>query len=592
MKNYPVVRLLNVALIFCIVSLFASDQVFAQKKKPAANTKTKTTAADKTKTAAAKDAKNNKNAKTTAKNSKDTKTSKDTKNSKDKRAANNLKDNKAAKNAKNSKDAKTSKVAKTSSVRSTNVKESRKESLTRKAEEARKLAERRQALLEEKRRREAAIRAAASRKAAFENGLRVDTVEKILVDDTTGEDLQIRRAAVSALGNRAGTVVVMEAQTGKIVTIVNQDWAIKKSFKPCSTIKLVTAAGGKNEELIDNEGTLTKQNYRMDLDDALAYSNNPYFQKVGTNLGNEKMISYARALGLGEKTGINAEGETPGKLPYGNNNPRIYSHGDDFEVTPLQLAVMVTALANGGKLVVPQIQKDKTEKGKFNGFYKRDVNLPKSTLQQVVPGMIGAAEYGTARRAGIADINAAGKTGSCIFDGSWIGLFASVAPVENPQYAVVVITRGQGERGKYAAQIAGKIYEALRPRFTDKRNKVLLAQFKPKSKVNPNDKELLSDDEENDAVDNDSLETEIKNQSPKKGDTREGFSVEKPVSENPAQSREEIVIAPKTTTNIKVDEKVSTPVFKPVIIEYKKDTEDAETVTRPQITRPRVVVSP
>ena len=282
MKFYPVIRVLNVALIFCIVTLFASTEVFAQKKKPAANTKSKTTVAIKSKTTAAKDAKNSKNGKTTAKNTKDTKASK---------------------------------VEKTSSVRKTDSKELSREIAVRKAEEARRAAERRQAVLEVKRRREAAIRAANARIASFERGLRVDTVEKIEVDDTTGEDLRIRQAAVNALGNRAGTVVVMEAQTGKIVTIVNQDWAIKKSFKPCSTIKLVTAAGGKNEELIDTDGTLTRQNFRMNLDDALAYSNNAYFQKIGRNLGNEKMISYSRALGLGEKTGINADGETAGKLP-------------------------------------------------------------------------------------------------------------------------------------------------------------------------------------------------------------------------------------------------------------------------------------
>jgi penicillin-binding protein 2 len=556
MKFYPVIRILNVALIFCIVTLFASTEIFAQKKKPAA----KTTAASKSKTTAAKDAKNNKNAKTTAKNSKDTK---------------------ASKNAKNTK---TSKVEKTSSVRKTNSKGSRREIAARKAEEARRAAERRQAVLEEKRRREAAIRAANARKAAFERGLRVDTVEKIEVDDTTGEDLRIRQAAVNALGNRAGTVVVMEAQTGKIVTIVNQDWAIKKSFKPCSTIKLVTAAGGKNEELINSDGTLTKQNFRMNLDDALAYSNNAYFQKVGRNLGNEKMISYARALGLGEKTGINADGETVGKLPYGNNNARIYSHGDDFEVTPLQLAVAVTAIANGGKLVVPQIQKNRNEKAKFTGFYKREVNLPKNTLQQVIPGMVGAAEYGTARRAGIADLNAAGKTGSCIFKGSWIGLFASVAPVENPQYAVVVITRGQSERGKYAAMVAGKIYEALRPRFTDKRSKVLLAQFKPNRKVDVKDKELLSDDEENDVDETGALDADERN--PKKGTTREIASVEETVSETPR--KEEIVAAPKTTTS----GKKNPPVFNPVVIEYKKDTEEVEPVRQTQITRPRIVTNP
>ena len=565
MKFYPVIRVLNIALLCCIISIFALTQISAQKKKSAANAKTKTTAANKSKTTTAKDAKNSKNTKASAK---DTKT------------------------VKNSK---TSKVEKTASVRKSAGKESKKELAARKTVEAAKLAERRRAenirqmaVLEEKRRRETAIRAAAARRIAFERGLRTDTVEKIQVDDMTGEDLQIRKAAVNALGNHAGTVVVMEAQTGKIVTIVNQDWAIRNSFKPCSTIKLVTAAGGKNEELINTDGNLTRQNFRMNLDDALAYSNNAYFQKVGTNLGNQKMISYARALGLGEKTGINAENETTGKLPYGNNNARIYSHGDDFEVTPLQLAVAVTAIANGGKLVVPQINKNRNEKSKFNGFYKREVNLPKTTLEQVIPGMLGAAEYGTARRAGIADLNAAGKTGSCIFNGSWIGLFASVAPVENPQYAVVVITRGQSERGKYAAQIAGKIYEALRPRFTDKRNKVLLAQFKPNRQINIKEKELLSNDEENDSDDSDLIESDEKDLNPKKGSTREIAATDEEVSENPQKKETEIVNSPKTVTNIKKN----SPVFKPVVIEYKKEAEESETGTRPQLTRPRVVANP
>ena len=343
MKNDRVIRVLNVALFFCVVSLFASTQVFAQKKKAAANTKSKTAVTTtKNKTTAIKDSKNNKNSKT------------------------------ALKDAKNDKNDKASKIAKTASVRKV---ESKKELAARKALEEKLLAERRraeesrrQAVLEEKRRRDEIIRAAAARHAAFERGLRIDTVEKMQVDDITGEDLQIRAAAVNALGNRAGTIVVMEAQTGKIVTIVNQDWAIRKSFKPCSTIKLVTATGGENEDLIDTDGNLKKQNARRNLDDAIAFSDNTYFQRVGMNLGNEKMISYARALGLGEKTGINAEGETPGKLAYGNNNLRIYSHGDDFEVTPLQLAVAVTAIANGGKLIVPQIQKDHNRESEIQRF--------------------------------------------------------------------------------------------------------------------------------------------------------------------------------------------------------------------------------
>lgn len=571
MKFYPVIRVLNVVLCICIVSVFSSNQLFAQKKKPA-DTKSKTTAArDKNKTSAS--------------NSKDSKNKKDSKT---------LADSKS-RNARDSKNDKASKVSKTASVRSTR-KESSREIAARRATEAEARAERarleefrRRAVLEEARRRQAA----AAKHAAFERALRTDTIEKIEIDDPTGEDLQVRQAAVNALGNHAGTVVVMEAQTGKIVTMVNQDWAIKKSFKPCSTIKLVTGAAGKNEGLVDNDGVLTRQNARRNLDDALAYSDNTYFQRIGMNLGNEKMISYARALGLGEKTGINADGETSGKLPFGNENLRIYSHGDDFEVTPLQLAVAVTAIANGGKLVVPQINKDRTQKAKFNGFYKREVEIPKQNIQRLIPGMLGAAEYGTARRAGIADLNAGGKTGSCIFNGSWIGLFASVAPVENPQYAVVVITRGQSERGKYAAAIAGKIYEALRPRFSGKTDKVLLAKFKPQHKTTENDN--TKDEEDDDADNNTALDNDDIN--PKKGVTRPVASVEQKRSENSLQTENiqntesEVVAKPKTVTNVKKD----SPMLKPVVIEYNRDSDDRDSKksdSETKITRPRVVITP
>lgn len=330
----------------------------------------------------------------------------------------------------------------------------RLEAERRAAEEAR-----RQAALAEQRRREQAAREARLRKLAFERGLRSETAENIANDATDGEDLSVRRAAVNALGDRAGTVVVMEAQTGKVLTIVNQNWAIRNSFKPCSTIKLVTGVAGLNERLINETGQIGGSG--LDLQDALARSNNGYFQRVGSNLGSRKMVEYAHKLGLGERTGINAEGETAGRVPDGNNNARIYSHGDDFEVTPLQLAVMASALANGGKKVVPQIASQRYEQSNFRPVIRDRIELPVSSIEGVLPGMVGAAEYGTASRGVDARMGVAGKTGSCIYRGSWIGLFTSVAPVEDPKYSVVVITRGERERGRYAAAVAGRIYQAL-----------------------------------------------------------------------------------------------------------------------------------
>lgn len=330
------------------------------------------------------------------------------------------------------------------------------------AERRRLEAERRAAIEAERRRREQARREAIARRLAFERGLRTETVENIAKDNSDGEDLNIRGAAINALGQRAGSVVVMEAQTGKVLTVVNQDWAVRSGIKPCSTIKLVTGVAALNENVINRQdGSINAGATGRGLDDSLAFSDNGYFQRAGSQVGNAKMIEYARQLGLGEPTGLNTEGEYAGRLPFGNSNPRIYSHGDDFEVTGIQLAVMVSAITNGGHRVLPRVPRNSVEKARFQPFYRADVQLPSQNIRRVIPGMMGAAEYGTARRNMDQNLGVAGKTGSCISKGTWVGLFASVAPIERPKYSVVVITRGQRERGKYAAAIAADIYRAL-----------------------------------------------------------------------------------------------------------------------------------
>lgn len=577
MKLTPFMRFLQACLVILSLGFVFSSESIAQKKKPAPAADKKS---EKSKKDARKDVKS-------AKNKKDEtvgKTAKNSRKEKDSKAEKNSKTDKNSKTAKNTSKQK-AETAKAKQKDAKETKESKKQAAARKAEEEKRLAEqrkaeeaRRQAALAEQRRREQARREAMARRLAFERGLRTETVENIAQDETDGEDLQIRRAAVEALGHRAGTVVVMEAQTGKVLTVVNQDWAVKKGFKPCSTIKLVTGAAGTGEDLINEEGNLKRKPFRMNLDDALAYSNNSYFQKVGTNLGSEKMISYARALGLGEPTGFDAEKETGGKLPYGNNNARIYSHGDDFEVTPLQLAVMVSAITNGGKLVVPQTPRSKVQKTKFQGFMRREVNLPPATLQNLIPGMIGATEYGTAKRAATGGLNVAGKTGSCIFGNTWIGLFASVAPAINPKYAVVVIMRGSSERGKYASAVAGKIYQALAPRFSrDERETFakLPLQLKPQRQIKAKDSAQLDNDEGEDSDDGDVIKAKIKN--PKKGVVRD---------------QEENIETEETSPKTKPRENKQQPAktdFSPLVIEFNRD--GAETSDKPKklATRPRIV---
>jgi penicillin-binding protein 2 len=455
-------------------------------------------------------------------------------------------------------DAQEKREAKQAKIDPKKAKEARAEA----AERRRKEEERRQAALAEQRRREQARREAIARQLAFERGLRTETVANIANDKTDGEDLRIRAAAINALGHHAGSVVVMEAQTGKVLTVVNQDWAIRSSIRPCSTIKLVTATAGINEGVISKEnGSIRNTPTRRDLDDALAFSDNHYFQRAGAQLGNGKLVDYEKKLGLGQQTGINLDGEVTGRLPYSNNNARIYSHGDDTEVTTIQLAVLAAAITNGGHRLLPRIPRNNFEKANFNPFYRANVDLPQQNVRRVIPGMIGAADYGTARRGVDHSLGVAGKTGSCIDKGSWVGLFASVAPVENPKYAVAVITRGQRERGKYAAAVAGQVYSALSNQIVRTDRNLAQNEFHVNSKhetpVAAKDRDAADDEEA--SSDDDTMSNE--------GDAPEVVVVP---------------TAPKLSTQKKLVTKTgdSKPVFPPVVITFDRDA--GEPTNRPR----------
>jgi membrane peptidoglycan carboxypeptidase len=260
----------------------------------------------------------------------------------------------------------------------------------------------------------------------------------------------------------------MDPQSGKIYSVVNQEWALRRGFKPCSTIKLVTGVAGLEEKMISPfETTNISDKYKLDLTDALAYSNNTYFQHIGGQVGFDKMMSYAKELGLGEKTGVNAPNEYSGRLPVEKSGfalNRMSSHGDDFEVTALQLGTLVSALANGGKLLVPYVPRS-GEDAKPKTKVRRQLEVSQDNLRRMVPGMVGAVNYGSGKKAYDPLQTVAGKTGTCIGQGAWLGLFTSYAPLANPRLAVVVITRGSDARNHFPAAVAGRIYRDLGSRF-------------------------------------------------------------------------------------------------------------------------------
>jgi membrane peptidoglycan carboxypeptidase len=363
----------------------------------------------------------------------------------------------------------------------------------RAAEMRRLQSQRRREILEARRRAEAARLAAIARQRALDQALRGEVQGMISRDNLAGEDPQVRRIAINALGNHAGTVVVMDPMNGKVYSIVNQEWGVRRGFKPCSTIKLVTGVAGLSENVISpSEFTTVSAGRNQDLTSALAHSDNPYFERVGSGLGFDKMIRYAKELGLGEKTGANVPFEFAGRLPEmkpGFAVHRMFSYADGFEVTALQLGNLVSAMANGGKLLVPQIGTTQDTAAKFKPRVRRKLDIDGSVLQRMIPGMIGSVNYGSGRKAYDPLQTVAGKTGTCNGgNGAWVGLFTSYAPLASPRLAVVVITQGTDAHRHLPAAVAGQIYRDLHQRFGTPTN----------LKVNPTlddeEKEMGADD--------------------------------------------------------------------------------------------------
>src|SRR5215471_9050452 len=173
-------------------------------------------------------------------------------------------------------------------------------------------------------------------------------------DNVDGEDLEVRRSAVEALGPYNGSVLVVDPETGRILSMVNQKVALSAGFQPCSTVKVSVALAGLSEKAIEPEAKYRLNGMKMDLTYALAHSNNYFFAMVGEKLGFQKVSHYAHLFGYGEKAGLNIPNEQPGRYPEAppknGGMGMLCSFGEEIQQTPLQLAALMSAVANGGTL--------------------------------------------------------------------------------------------------------------------------------------------------------------------------------------------------------------------------------------------------
>jgi penicillin-binding protein 2 len=288
-------------------------------------------------------------------------------------------------------------------------------------------------------------------------------------DSIDGDDLVVRKAAADALGRYNGTVVVADPQTGRILSIVNQKLALKGAFQPCSTVKVIVSFAALRESIVD-AGTRVKlsRHYSLDMTTALARSVNSYFAKLGEELGFERVEAYSKLFGLGEKAGFDIPGEEAGYLasePPKTGVGMMTSFGDGIRVTPLELTSIVTAVANGGTMYYLQYPKNQNDALHFVPRVRRELDIARF-IPEIRPGMMGAVEYGTARRAVFDQTDPVfGKTGTCTDTAQpgvhlgWFGSFNEVG--RNKVVVVVLLTGGRGVAGPVAAQVAGGVYRNL-----------------------------------------------------------------------------------------------------------------------------------
>ena len=341
-------------------------------------------------------------------------------------------------------------------------------------------------------------------------------------------NLDLQLAAEDALSGKSGALVALDPRNGQILAMASSpkfdprifargltrpEWkqlndpvltplvnkAIQGQYAPGSTFKIVMAAAGLSENAITPYSTffcngsmkLGRRRFRCwkrgghgqtSLYKALVQSCDVYFYNVGLKLGIDKISRYAFGFGFGKKTGIELPGEKSGfvptrrwkrrrfKEPWQKGETLNYSIGQGFLlVTPLQLARMIAAVGNGGRLYRPEYILDEPPD------LESRVPVKPAILSSIRKILVGVTEdrHGTARTCLISGIHVAGKTGTAQVikqkkrreseKMAWKyqdhALFVAIAPADHPQIAVAVIIEHGGHGGSAAAPVAKEVIE-------------------------------------------------------------------------------------------------------------------------------------
>jgi peptidoglycan glycosyltransferase len=343
-------------------------------------------------------------------------------------------------------------------------------------------------------------------------------------DVVTNLDVAGTEAAVEGLAGRKGAVVAIEPQTGKVRVMVsipeydpnqipsafrqingdpNQpllNRTTQELYQPGSTFKVVTATAALDtgkvtpDTVIDGSSPRTISGAPLEnsggqsfgpisFTDALTNSVNTVFAQVGERVGAETLVEYMKRYGFYEDpqldypdfqmipSGIRRNGTDYVESGFDVGRVAIGQGGSEgaLDTTPMQMALVASAIANKGRLMKPQladriVRKDGRVKQRIEPDLQAEVMKPE-TAEQLTAMMSRVVEEGTGTAAALSGVRVAGKTGTAEvganreFTQPW---FICFAPVENPRIAIAVtVERTTGQGGTVAAPIAKSVLEAL-----------------------------------------------------------------------------------------------------------------------------------
>ena len=322
-------------------------------------------------------------------------------------------------------------------------------------------------------------------------------------------------AAMQQTHAEAGTVIVENPHTGEILALANRptfnpnltreitpqklkNHAVSDVYEPGSTFKLVTISGALQEkvtrpdEIFDCQmGSIVYNGMRirdskphglLPVSEVLAESSDVGAIKIALRLGEDRFYKYIRDFGFGQQTGIELPGETRGMTKPVNRWSKVsiaaISMGQEIGITPLQLAGLVSTMANDGVYVAPRIvaatiQPQSTPQMiAFHPVNERRV-LSSFTAAEMRQMMQGVVLHGTGKKALLIGYSSAGKTGTAqkvdpathaYSHTKYIGSFAGFAPINNPAITVAVILDsavGLHQGGQVSAPVFQRIAQQV-----------------------------------------------------------------------------------------------------------------------------------